>query len=114
MRISEWSSDVCSSDLIPRLGEVSDPHPRLGPRSRRGPHLVAVHHPAQPAASRSPGPAAVAQRRGARTLPQIGRPSRRYSSCTHVSNSVFAVHIKTTYHINITHTRTQTTKQHEQ
>src|SRR3546814_10818361 len=37
MRISDWSSDVCSSDLYPRLGAVGDGHQHRGGHDRAAP-----------------------------------------------------------------------------
>src|SRR3546814_16796390 len=46
MRISDWSSDVCSSDL-PRIDLVGDDPDAVRPREvEDGPLLVAVHRPA--------------------------------------------------------------------
>src|SRR3546814_3148514 len=43
MRISDWSSDVCSSDLAPgRLTEIPGQH--INDRSREGNLAPAVHH----------------------------------------------------------------------
>ena len=47
---------------VPRLGEVPDPRPRLGPRRGRGPHARAVPARAQPRPPRAPRAAAAAQR----------------------------------------------------
>ena len=47
---------------VPRLREVPDPHPRLGPARRRGHHAGAVPHPAQRDPARAPGAPAAAQR----------------------------------------------------
>src|SRR3546814_612323 len=47
MRISDWSSDVCSSDLAGRRQRRRDPHPRHRQRHERGgaaAHLRAVLH----------------------------------------------------------------------
>src|SRR3546814_19305 len=42
MRISDWSSDVCSSDLIPQRPQLPAPGPRT---RRRNPRKLAPSHP---------------------------------------------------------------------
>src|SRR3546814_19576424 len=52
MRISDWSSDVCSSDLIAREDEVEADAALLA--ERRMMELVRLHEPLRIAASRHP------------------------------------------------------------
>src|SRR3546814_16835139 len=98
MRISDWSSDVCSSDLEPGGQEKTDEHeqqdaprhPReRGQRHHRehdGGRLEVVAHRRQPDAAGLGCHAA--------TPPQIGRASCREKVCKYVSISVVAVSFK--------------------
>src|SRR3546814_17930819 len=91
MRISDWSSDVCSSDLRPPAREHRR-RPRLrqsvlrrGQGPRRWPHRYRV-----------PGPAVGAQSRLPHARGEIGRASCRERVCTYVSISVVADNLKKT------------------
>src|SRR3546814_12280781 len=102
MRISDWSSDVCSSDLLSKrlthgyrttlcesfvqfldggqVVEIVDHHPRTLPQ----PLFRAVGHPVQLFE-----PGAIAE-----VEPEIGRASCRERVCQYVSISVVAVSLK--------------------
>src|SRR3546814_16492222 len=104
MRISDWSSDVCSSDLADRP-QISREERRLAGQS----HLIAANvEAAQPVdqlprdlADREVAPVSVGigktieQRRhsgGERHFEEIGRASCRESVVQYVDNSVVAYH----------------------
>src|SRR3546814_981596 len=72
MRISDWSSDVCSSDL---------PLFRAGTRRCRGARRPAQLHPAGAAA---PAVRTGSDRGAARTASEIGRASCRERVCQYV------------------------------
>src|SRR3546814_20737260 len=84
MRISDWSSDVFSSDLVPPTGRRTRPHSRgdlgaaLGTRAARRPPPGRAGRPGDPTRLRLP--------RG-----EIGRASCRERVCQYVSISVVAV-----------------------
>src|SRR3546814_16300323 len=100
MRISDWSSDVCSSDL--RQGpQGSEGPPRRGDRRLRGradadlppPAEARVHqHLPQAVRRAEPRPPAGGGRG------QIGRASCRERVWQYVSNSVVAVSLKKKTH----------------
>src|SRR3546814_19555289 len=47
MRISDWSSDVCSSDLLPRIaGQVWQESPVINPDTRQGTVRIALPYSA--------------------------------------------------------------------
>src|SRR3546814_5348478 len=79
MRISDWSSDVCSSDLPPRLCRYADPPVRAAGGGRRS----VGHRDVHPAAQLSDRPAASHRtvRGGAapyrRRRPRLDRPRGR-------------------------------------
>src|SRR3546814_10332468 len=54
MRISDWSSDVCSSDLGHQLGEIARDHDRQGVLAGGRPRLGSSHCIDQSAIARSP------------------------------------------------------------
>src|SRR3546814_16750103 len=89
MRISDWSSDVCSSDLSGRCRDAADGESRRLRRDRAA-------------------PARLAARRGG---DQIGRASCRERVCQYVQISVVAVSLKKQIHY-ITGTNHITTPNH--
>src|SRR3546814_18255962 len=93
MRISDWSSDVCSSDLIVgRLGEV-EALPAVGAQQALDGHL-AGRLPLGAGRRIAPvlrHPAAVDQDDAAVVKPESGRASCRERVCQYVSISVVAV-----------------------
>src|SRR3546814_16659376 len=95
MRISDWSSDVCSSDLI--LGHRLDAARDAG--AARAPELPDLRRPL-PQRSGDHGGDRQRLRRPRRAGPgrsrQIGRASCRERGCTHVSISVVADAFKKT------------------
>src|SRR3546814_10149776 len=77
MRISDWSSDVCSSDLVPSGGQVGVPRqpavqggPAIRDRAGRG-----RRRQAERAAGRAPGSGTAGLRRGSRGLWPAHRPA---------------------------------------
>src|SRR3546814_4860229 len=106
MRISDWSSDVCSSDLVPhaveRLGQLAPQRGHVVAQQRAGEHqrvAVAAHAGATSRHPRSTGPCA-ARRRPVRSTCAAApgrtaggtsarttrpRPSRRTRSEEHTS-----------------------------
>src|SRR3546814_19837195 len=90
MRISDWSSDVCSSDLAAQLNQQTQRHatvifPYCRPETARNPLLMApsTHAPI----------AAIATAPGRDGL-EIGRASCRDRVCKYVSISVVGVSIQ--------------------
>src|SRR3546814_4871207 len=105
MRISDWSSDVCSSDLVPEeIAEQSQAHdtdeaapkPKRAPRARRAPKSEAVADESHtmdaailpPSISRADNDSGEEERptprkRTRRTRPEIGRAH----VCTPVTNA---------------------------
>src|SRR3546814_9407187 len=79
MRISDWSSDVCSSDLLDRmqhLAAVDEMRPRRLLRQRGNDRRLLRHQPA------APPPAGPGADRG--NQQQIGRASCRARVCPYV------------------------------
>src|SRR3546814_14061143 len=101
MRISDWSSDVCSSDLRGRGEELNRQNPRCCPPSRR-------YRPRRRTAPSPRGPAALPSasdrcrqatgggrhRRSAWHKKEIGRASCRERGCQYVAVRVGAVALK--------------------
>src|SRR3546814_18135628 len=92
MRISDWSSDVCSSDLIGIVAQAKD---RLAGRAVGDGHPAvivgdAVGRPAQPVF----GAVLLDHREPALIDEQIGRASCRERVCPYVYISVVAVSLK--------------------
>src|SRR3546814_3736482 len=83
MRISDWSSDVCSSDLGPRAGAAVDVLRAVQPRALHRGAAVLVPPQRQDARDRAavarPGKAWLRRARG-----QIGRASCRERVCQYV------------------------------
>src|SRR3546814_19845233 len=104
MRISDWSSDVCSSDLIAHAGRL------IGGRVRHKPAVMrdALHsqerlgnHPV-PEALHAVEERARLRRMPARAVAEIGSASCRERVCPYVYISVVGVTLKK----NITHKHT--------
>src|SRR3546814_19780988 len=110
MRISDWSSDVCSSDLVeappqPNVGESQKPD---GPLAAEGAKAGEVESLVEVAPEIEVGEhKKVASTRGAiqksrstdRAMFEIGRASCRERVCQYVSISVVAVTLKKKYQI---------------
>src|SRR3546814_14326283 len=105
MRISDWSSDVCSSDLIAKLYQFASPARYPGDSTRSGSHAVVsrASPPAVPHASNRPAGAKpcaanrsnhAARSKGVAKPLQIGRASCRDRVCQYVYISVGAVSLK--------------------
>src|SRR3546814_18740714 len=107
MRISDWSSDVCSSDLIARrqrpVGGIATASPSIG--NLRHPHWFRLWNIITAPAAQHGGCLSIARYSlpllliaGAYKAPpderQIGRASCRERVCQSVSNSVVAVSLK--------------------
>src|SRR3546814_15372189 len=91
MRISDWSSDVCSSDLLPEDAPVGTP---FADYSGAGDPVIDI--------SITPNRQDCMGVRGiARDLAEIGRASCRERVCQYVSISVVAVSLKKKYKQNI-------------
>src|SRR3546814_13701184 len=88
MRISDWSSDVCSSDLWVRPRDTSPKSVSLPPLPRLR-KLLGMHLAAQIGS-----PRAVIRRRRPLYHSQIGRASCRERVCQYVSISVVAGSLK--------------------
>src|SRR3546814_13746228 len=113
MRISDWSSDVCSSDLkgLHHLGQRDRDDQRQRRRRRIAGgelHDGRSHEIALPVAPRTTAPPAP---RGLAVGDQIGRASCRERVCQYVSISVVAVSFK---HITNNKTYTPTHIRYEQ
>src|SRR3546814_10818400 len=77
MRISDWSSDVCSSDLLaPRIG-------RAAPR-----HGAALHHSRRDGATSAPTVSGAAGQPSARS--RRATPTRSLTASTDLSNSALS------------------------
>src|SRR3546814_1601197 len=106
MRISDWSSDVCSSDLIGRSNGTDVERARAATGIARLHRGLAVVHRNQRAQPRQPGQASRAgygfvgslhprRRQGLfRQAHEIGRESIRERVCQYVSVSVVAEYVK--------------------
>src|SRR3546814_14628479 len=101
MRISDWSSDVCSSDLDPRGARPrrrGEHGLRAEPRRReRGPHRQPQHgaqHPPLGPVQHGARPDVLPPRGAAALLPEIGRASCRERVCQYVKIQVAAGTIK--------------------
>src|SRR3546814_4630813 len=82
MRISDWSSDVCSSDLILAVGQFNSvPHREIDPRITLA-RDIAVAVASKPTVVSGRWPAAVDH--GEPPCAQIGRASCRVRVCQYV------------------------------
>src|SRR3546814_3331890 len=83
MRISDWSSDVCSSDLLQLLGLSG----RLLAAQRRAQDRPSAAQPAggRPADRRAGGPGTKGKGKIFRSHARMGRPARRSRSEEHTS-----------------------------
>src|SRR3546814_19777926 len=92
MRISDWSSDVCSSDLIDRAmlrGKLRHHGENSGADARQFGGCVDAVFPMN-----GPNKARCSSLRAQRSNPEIGRASCRERVCKYVSISVVAVSLK--------------------
>src|SRR3546814_19790209 len=95
MRISDWSSDVCSSDLLPGIGAGQEAAVADGAPGAQG----TAEDKAAEATPTADDSTAIEAEKGEVTAAvngenQIGRASCRERVCQYVSNSVFAVSLK--------------------
>src|SRR3546814_16393114 len=99
MRISDWSSDVCSSDLSTRPPSRKNPSPS-GPRCLMIAHARRFH---PSGAGSAPNESSPALPHMSRELYQIGRASCTETVCPSVSLTVFAVSLQKHCHVETYH-----------
>src|SRR3546814_13819641 len=78
MRISDWSSDVCSSDLASALGRGGRSARRRGGPGRGPGRALGARHPASAGKDRNPGCGASGQAAFARCLESTPQGAFRY------------------------------------
>src|SRR3546814_16820693 len=113
MRISDWSSDVCSSDLIADHPHQRDVEPHIGAHADRADHQqgcdridavideIAIVGPLDAAPARE-----AAVERIAEPGDEIGRASWRERGCQYVEMSVVDVALKNKHNTKETNTTT--------
>src|SRR3546814_10797884 len=84
MRISDWSSDVCSSDLPENLGRDADAGRRKAARQRRGQSQDAARRERREARTDASYRRRETARNAGKAPRQIGRASCRERVCQYV------------------------------
>src|SRR3546814_10977501 len=114
MRISDWSSDVCSSDLAVSADAGGQQAAAAGVRQADdllpADDADAGGDPRHPADHHAAGPAGVPAPAGRRFAMEIGRASCRERGCQYVSLQVVRVSLKKKAHIRRTTKTQQMTK----
>src|SRR3546814_3391611 len=96
MRISDWSSDVCSSDLPPVIGAVEADSAAQEAGLRAGDRIVRIDGRTMDTFNDIQGAVAFNLGKPANLeIAQIGTASCRERGCQYVSYSVVAVSLKT-------------------